>query len=155
MANRWGKSRSSDSVSSSVPKSLWTVTAAMKSEASFLGSKLWQTYSCIKKQRHHFTDKCPYSQSQGLCTTHVSMRELDHKEGWVPKNWCFQIVVLEKMLESPLNCKEIKPVSPKRNQLWILIERTDAEAETPILWPPNAKNWLMEKTLMLGKIKGR
>ena len=151
MANRWGKSRSSDSVSSSVPKSLWTVTAAMKSEASFLGSKLWQTYSCIKKQRHHFTDKCPYSQSQGLCTTHVSMRELDHKEGWVPKNWCFQIVVLEKTRESPLDCMEIKPVNPEGDQYWIFIGRTDAEAEAPVLWPPDSKSWLIGKDPDAGK----
>ena len=68
------------------------------------------------------------------------MWELDHKEGWVPKNWCFQIVVLEKTLESLLDCKEIKPVNPKGNQSWILIEKTDAEAEAPILWPPDAES---------------
>ena len=73
------------------------------------------------------------------------MWELDHKESWVPKNWCFWTVVLEKTLESPLDWKEIKPVNPKGNQLWIFIGRTDAEAETPILWPPDEKNWLTEK----------
>ena len=82
------------------------------------------------------------------------MWELNHKESWVQKNWCFWTVVLEKTLESPLDCKEIKPVNPKRTQSWIVIGRTDAEAEAPILWPPDAKNWLMEKTLMLGKIEG-
>ena len=70
------------------------------------------------------------------------MWDLDHKESWVPKNWCFWTVVLEKTLESPLDCKEIKPVYPKGNQSWIFIGRTDAEAEVPILWPPDAKNWL-------------
>ena len=83
------------------------------------------------------------------------MWELDHKEGWAPKNWCFWSVVLEKTLESILDCKEIKPVNPKGNQSWIFIGRTDAEAETPILWPPDGKNWLLEKTLMLGKSEGR
>ena len=73
------------------------------------------------------------------------MWELDHKESWVPKNWCFWSVVLEKALESPLACKEIKPGNPKGNQSWIFIGRTDAEAEAPILWPPDAKNWLLGK----------
>ena len=77
--------------------------------------------------------------------------ELDHKEGWVPKNWCFWIVVLEKTLESPLHCKEIKPVNPKGNQLWIFIGRTSAEAEPPILWPPDAKSWLISKDPDAGK----
>ena len=83
------------------------------------------------------------------------MWELDYKESWVPKNWCFWTVLLEKTLESPLDCKEIKPINPKRNQSWIFVGRTDAEAETPILWPPDTKNWLIEKILMLGKIEGR
>ena len=85
----------------------------------------------------------------------VLMWELDYKESWVPKNWCFWTVVLEKTLESPLDCKEIKPVNPKGNQSWILIGRTDAEVETSILWPPDAKSWLIWKELMLGKIEGR
>ena len=83
------------------------------------------------------------------------MWELDYKESWVPKNWCFWTVLLEKTLASPLDCKEIKPINPKRNQSWIFVGRTDAEAETPILWPPDTKNWLIEKILMLGKIEGR
>ena len=85
---------------------------------------------------------------------YVWMWELDSKESWVPKNWCFLTVVLEKTLESPLDCKEIQLVHPKGNQSWIFIGRTDAEAVTPILWPPDVKNWLLEKTLMLGKIEG-
>ena len=97
----------------------------------------------IKKQRHYFADKGPSSQSYGFSSSHVWMWELDYKENWVPKNWCFWTVVLEKTLESPLDCKEIKPVNPKGNWSWIFIVRTDAEAETPILWLPDAKNWLI------------
>ena len=100
---------------------------------------------CIKKQRHHFVDKGPSSQSYGFSSNHVWMWELDHKEGWVPKNWYFQIVVLEKTLESPLDCKGIKPVNPSGNQQWIFFGRTDAEAEAPILWPPDAKSQLIGK----------
>ena len=83
------------------------------------------------------------------------MWELDYKESWAPKNWCFWTVVLEKTLESSLDCKEIQPVHPKGNQSWMFIGRTDVEAETPILWPPDAKNWLTGKDLMLRKIEGR
>ena len=79
--------------------------------------------------------------------------ELDHKEGWAPSNWHFQTVVLDKILESPLDSKEIKPVNPKGTQPWIFIRRTDAEAEAPIVWPPDVKSWLTGKTLMLGKIE--
>ena len=83
------------------------------------------------------------------------MWELDCKEIWAPKNWCFWTVLLEKTLESPLDCQEIQPIHPKGNQFWIFIGSTDVEAETPILWPPDAKNWLIGKTVMLGKIEGR
>ena len=100
----------------------------------------------IKKQRHHFADKGLYSQSYGFSSSHVQMWELDHKESWVLKNWCFQTVVLEKILESPLDCKEIKLANTNLgNQSQIFIGRTDAEAETPILWPPDVKNWLIWK----------
>ena len=84
-------------------------------------------------------------------SSHVWMWELDYEESWAPKNWCFWTVVLEKTLESPLDCKEIQPVHPKWNQTWIFIGRTDAEAEIPILWPPDAKNWLIWKDLDNGK----
>ena len=93
----------------------------------------------IKKQRHYFADKDLSSQSYGFSYNHVWMWELDYKEGWEPKNWCFWTVVLDKTLESPLDCKEIQPVHPKWNQPWIFIARTDLEAETPILWPPDFK----------------
>ena len=105
----------------------------------------------IKKQRHYFANKSPYSQSYGFSSSHVWMWVLDHKESWVLKNWCFWTVVLEKTLESPLHCKEIKPINPKGNQSWIFIGRTDAEAETPMHWPPEAKNWLIGKVSEAGK----
>ena len=105
----------------------------------------------IKKQRHCFASKGRYGQSYGFSSSHVWMWELDHKEVWALKNWCFWSVVLEKTLESPLDCTEIKPVNPKGNQHWIFIGRTDAEAETPILWSPDAKNWLTGKDPDAGK----
>ena len=105
----------------------------------------------IKKQRHDFANKGPHNQNYGFSSSHVWMWELDHKESWVPKNWCFWTVVLEKTLESPLDCKEIQPVNPKGNQSWIFIGRNDAEAEAPILWPPDAKNWLIGKDPDAGK----
>ena len=90
------------------------------------------------------------------CSSHVWMWQLDYKESWAPKNWCFWIVVLEKTLESPLDCKEIQPVHSKGNESWVFIGRIDVEAETPILWPPDAKNWLIWKDkLMLGKFEGK
>ena len=147
MANRWGK--------------VETVT-----DFIFLGSKITADGDCgpeikgclllgrkamtnvgnsIKKQRHHFANKDPYSQSYSFSSGHSGMWELDHKEGWVPKNLCFWTVVLEKTLESSLDSKEIKPVNPKGNQPWILIGRTDAGAEAPILWPPNVKSQIIGK----------
>ena len=99
--------------------------------------------------------KGPYSQSSGFSSSHVWMWELDHKEGWALQNLYCQTGVLEKTLESPLDSKEIKAVSPKGNQLWIFIGRTDAEAEVPILWPPDVKSWLTGKELMLDKTEGK
>ena len=105
----------------------------------------------IKKQRHYFVNKGPSSQSYGFSSSHVRMWELNYKEIWALKNWCFCIVVLEKTLESSLDCKEIQSVHPKANQSWIFIGRTDAKAETPILWPPDVKNWLLGKDPDVGK----
>ena len=105
----------------------------------------------IKKQRHYFANKGLSSLSYDFSSSHIWMQDLDYKESWVPRNWCFSTVVLEKTLESPLDCKEIPPVHPKRNQSWIFIRRTDAEAETPILWPPDVKNWLTGKDPDAGK----
>ena len=93
----------------------------------------------IKKQRHHFADKCLSSESYGFSGSHVQMWELDHKEDWGPKNWCFLILVLEKTLESLLDSREIKPVNHKGNKSWIFIGRTDAETEALTLWPSDAK----------------
>ena len=104
-----------------------------------------QSRQHIKKQRHYFANKGPFSQSYGFPGSHVQMWELDHKGGWVPKNWWFRLWCLEKTLESPLDCKEIKPINPKGNQPWIFIVRTDAEAEAPILWRLDAKSCLFGK----------
>ena len=109
---------------------------------------------CIKKQRHHFADKGPYRQSYGFSSSHAWMWELDHKEGWEPKN-CFGPVVLEKILESPSDCKEIKPINPKENQPWIFIGRITAEAELQyfghLMWRADS----LERTLIPGKIEGK
>ena len=98
-----------------------------------------------------FANKGPYTQSYGFSQSHTRMWELDNQKDWASKNWCFQIVVLGKTLESPLDCKEIKLVNPKGNQPWIFIGRTEGEAETPILWPPDVKNWLLGKNPDAGK----
>ena len=107
----------------------------------------------IKKQRPYFANKNkgPTSQRYGFSRIHVWMWEFDYKESWVPENWCFWTLVLEKILQSPLDCKEIQPVHPKGNQSWIFIGRTDAEAEAPILWPPDVKKWLIGKDPDAGK----
>ena len=110
-----------------------------------------QPRQCTKSQRHYFADKGPSSQSYGFSSSHVCMWELDHKEGWMLKNWCFWAMVLEKTLESPLDCKKIKPVDPKGNQSWVFTGRTDAEAEAPILRPPDVKSWLVGKDPDAGK----
>ena len=105
----------------------------------------------IKKQRHYFANKRPSSQGYGFSSGHVWMWELDYKESWAPKKWCFWIVVLEKTLESPLDCKEIQPVHPKGDQSWVFIGRVDVEAETLTLWPPDANSWLIWKDPDAGK----
>ena len=105
----------------------------------------------IKNQRHHFANKCLSSQSYGFSSSHVWMWELDHKESWTLNNWCFWTVVLEKTLESPLECKEIQQVHSEGDQSWMFTGRTDAEAETPILWPLDAKNWLTGNDSDAGK----
>ena len=119
------------------------VTAAMKlKDPCSLEEKLWQSKpeQLTKKQRQYFANKGPSSQSYGFSNIHVWMWEVDFKEIWALKNWCFWTVVLEKTPESPLDCKEIQPVHPKGDQSWIFVGGTDVEAETPILWPPDVKN---------------
>ena len=133
------------------PKSLWLVTTAMKLKATCsLEEKLWQTQH-IKRQRRHFTDKGPYSQTCGFSSRHVQKWKLDHKEGWASRNQCFQTVVLEKTSESPLHSKKTKPANSKGNQHWIFIGRTDAETEALVLWPSDSKIWLTEKDPDAGK----
>ena len=113
-----------------------------------LGRKVMTNLDSILKSRDI---TLPSSQSYGFSSSHVWMWELDYSESWAPKNWCFWTVVLQKTLESPLDCKEIQIVHPKGNQSWIFIGRTDAEAEAPILWPPDVKNWLIGKDADAGK----
>ena len=108
----------------------------------------------FKKQRYHFADKGLYNQSYCFSSSHVLMWELDHKEDWALKNWCFQTVVLERTLESLLDCKEIKPVNPKGYQPWIFIGRTDGETEASILRPPDVKSQFIGKDLDAGKDGG-
>ena len=105
--------------------------------------------------RHYFANKGPSSQGYGFSSSHVWMWELDYKESWAPKNWCFWTMVLEKTPDSPLDCKEIQPVHPKGDQSWVFIGRTDVEAETPILCPPDAKSWLIWKDPDAGKDWGQ
>ena len=150
MTNRWGNNGNSDRLFSWAPKSLMMVTAAMKlKDACCLEENSDKPRQHIKKQRHYFAHKCPYGQRYGFSSSHVWIWELDHKESWTPKNWCFWTVVLEKTLESPLDCKKIKPVNPKGNQPRIFIGTTDAEA--PVVWPPDTKSRLIKTDLDAGK----
>ena len=143
------------------------VFSSVRFSHSIVSDSLWPhglqhaRFPCPSLTPRACSNSCPSSQwchptisSFVLMNSHVWMWELDCEESWAPKNWCFWTMVLEKTLESPLDWKEIQPVHPKGNQCWIFIGRTDAEAETAILWPPDAKNWLKRKDLMLGKIEG-
>ena len=153
------------------PITSWEINGETVSDFIFLGSKITADGDCshdikrrlllgrkpmtnldsIVKSRHYFANKGLSSQSYGISSSHVWMWELNHKEGWAPTNWCFWTVVLEKTLENTLDRKEIKSIDPKGNHSWIFIGRTDAEAETPVLWPPDAKNWLIWKDPDAGK----
>ena len=157
------------------PITSWQIDGETVAYFIFLGSKIIADGDCsheiktltlwkesydqprqhIKKQRHYFANKGPSSQGYGFSSGHVWMWELDYKESWVPKNWCFWAVVLEKTLESPLDCREIQPVYPKGDQSWVFIGRTDVEAETPILWLPDGKSWLTGKDFDAGKDWGQ
>ena len=138
------------------PKSLQMVTAAMKLKDVAPWKKSYhQPRQHIKKQRYYFANKGPPSQSHSFSSSHVWMWELDYKESWKSKNWCFWTMVFEKALKSPLDCKEIQAVNPKGNQSWIFIGRTDIEAESPVLWPPDVKNWLIGKVPDAGKDWGQ
>ena len=154
MANRWGNNENR-LYFLGLQKSLQMVTEAMKLKDTWsLEEKLSPTRQPIKQQIHYFANKGPSRQGYGFSSDHVWMWKLDYKESWVSRNWCFWTVVLEKTLESRLDCKEIQPVHPKGDQSWVFIERTDAEAETPVFWPPDQRTDSLEKTLMLGKIDG-
>ena len=146
MANRWGNNGNCDRLNfGEAPKLLQMVTAAMKLRHLLLGRKVMANLENVFKSRDITLQQSPSSQRYCLPSSHVWMWELDYKESWAPKNWCFWIVVWEKTLKSPLDCKEIQPVHFKGNQSWIFIGRTDAKAEIPILWPPDVKNWLIGK----------
>ena len=136
------------------PKSLQMVIAAMKLNDAYSFESYEQPRQHSKKQRRYFA-KGPSSQGYGFSYGHVWMWELDYKESWALKYWCFWSVVLEKTLESPLDCKEIQPVHPKGDQSWVLIGRSDVEAEMPILWPPDVKSWLIWKDPDAGKDWGQ
>ena len=138
------------------PKSLQMVTAAMKlKDACSLEKSYDKPRQHIKNQRHYFANRGLSSQSCGLSSSHIWIWEMDYKEGWVLKNWCFWTMVLKKTFESPLDSKEIKSVHPKGNHSWLFIGRTDPEAEAPILGHLMWRAKSLEKTLMLGKIEGR
>ena len=144
MANRWRSSENSDRYFLGLQnRCRWWLQQAVPAPSKKSYDKPRQF---IKKQSYHFANKVAYSENMAYpVVMHVQMWELDHKEGWVWKNWCFQTVVLEKTLESPLDNKEIKSVNPKGNQPWIFIGRIDAEAEAPILWSPDVKSWITGK----------
>ena len=138
------------------PELLWTVTAPMKLKTLAPWKKSYdKPRQCFKKQTHHFVDKDLYNQSYDFSNSHVWIWEFNHKEGWALKNWCFWTLMLEKALESPLDSKEIKPVTPKRNQAQIFTGRTDAEAEAPIFWPYDVKSQLTGKDPDAGKNWGQ
>ena len=136
------------------PKSLQMVTTALKWNHLLLRRKAMTNLDSILKSRDiNLPTKVHLDKAMVFSSSHVWTWELDYKESWALKNWCFWTMALEKTLGSPFDCKEIKPVHPKGNQSWIFTEGTDAEAEAPILWPPDLKNWSLEKILKLGKIE--
>ena len=152
MANRWGNSGNSVRLYFGGLQNhcRWWLQPWLK-DAYSLEGMLWPTRQHIKKQRNYFAKKGLSSQGYCFSSSRVWMWELDYRESWAPKNGCFWTVVLEKTLESPFGFKEIQPVHPKGDQSWVFIGRTDAEAETPILWPPDAKSWLIGKDPDAGK----
>ena len=157
MANRWGNNGNSDRLYFLGLQNhhRWWLQPWMKRHFAPWKKSFDQARQLIKKQRHYFANKGPSNQSYGFSNSHVWVWELDCEESWVPKNLCFWTVVLGKILESLLDCKEIKPVNPKGNQSWMFIRRTDAEAEAPILWPPDLKSWLIGKDPDAGKDWGQ
>ena len=153
MANRWGNSGNSDRLNFGGLQNhcRWWLQPWNKKMPVPWKKSYDKPRQHIKKQRHFFANKGPSSQSYGFSSSHVWMWVLDYKDSQVLKNWCFWTVVLEKTLESPLDCKEIQWVHPKGDQSWVFIARTDVEAETPILWPADIKNRLIWKDPDAGK----
>ena len=152
MENRWGNSGNSDRLYFGVPKSLQMVTAAIKLRCLLLGREVMTNLDSILKSRDiTLPTKVCLVKAMFFPSSHVWMWELDYKESWAANNWCFWTVVLEKTLESPVDCKEIQPVYPKGDESWVFIERTDVEAETLILWPHDVKSWLIWKDPDVGK----
>ena len=153
MANRWGNNGNSDRLYFLGSKITADGDCSHEiKKCLLLGRKVMTNLDSILKSRGIILP-AKVCQSYGFSSSHVQVWELDRKEGCVLKNWCFLIVVLEKTLESLSVCKKIKPVNPKGNQFWIFFGRTDAEVEVPILWPPDVKNQLIGKDLVLGKIE--
>ena len=152
MANRWGNNGNSGFfLFLGASKSLQMVIAAMKFKDTLWKESYDQPRLHIKKQRHYFVNKGPSSQGCSFSSGHLWMWNLDYRESWALNNWWFWTVLLDKTLESPLDSKEIQPVNPKGHQSWLFTVRSDAEAETPILWPPDVKHWLIWKDLHAGK----
>ena len=147
MASRWGKSGNSDRFYFLGLQNhcRWWLQPWNYKVLAFGRKAMTKLDNVLKKQRRYFANKGLSSQSYYFSSSHVWIWELDYKEGWAQKNWCFWTVVLEKILENPLDCKENQPVHPKGNQSWIFIGKTDAEADAPILQPPDVKNWLTGK----------
>ena len=137
------------------PGVCWKACALSYHDGKLVHVKGWCQITCCeviqRSTKVLFANKGLSTQGYGFPNSHVWVWELDYKESWAPKNWCFWTVVLEKTLENPLDCKEIKPVHPKGDQSWVLIGRTEAEAEIPKLWPPDVKNWLIGKDPDAGK----
>ena len=152
MGKQWNSENSDRLYFGGAPKSLQMVITVMKlKDASPWKKSYDQSRQHIKKQRYYLTNIGSSSQGYGFSSGHVWMWELDCEESWVPKNWCFWTVVLEKTLESSLDFKEIQPVHPKRDQSWVFFGKNDAAAETPVLWPPHAKSWRIGKDSDAGR----
>ena len=153
MGNRWGNNGNSERLFFGVPKCTADGDCSHEIKRRLLLRRKVMTNldSILKSRDIMLPTKVHLVKAIVFFSSHVWMWALDYKESWAPKNWCFWTVVLEKTLESPLDCKQIQPVHPKGNQSWIFIERTDAEAETPILWPPDMQSWLIWKDPDAGK----
>ena len=158
MANRWGKSETVTDFIFLASKITEDGDCSHEIRRQLLlGRKAKTNLDSVLKRKDVTANKSLYGRSYGFSSSHGQMWDLGLKKGWAPKNWCFQTVVLDKTLESPLDNKEIRPVNPKGNQPWIFIRRTDAEAETPILWPPDVKTrpWCWERLKAKGEEGGR